>query len=348
MPKNQVIFLFLVILLGVWVIQGIYLPVSNEKNSEGFRIESGQGVFEVSKELEKRNLIKDDFWFNVYFLLRGRNKTLKAGSYSLNRAMNVTEIFGKIRNGKTNPNKITIVEGQTTKDIGERLEKKDWCSTEDFYNVVGYPNSQNGNGNFELTLSFEEEYEFLKSKPDNASLEGFLFPDTYYLNKQDGPKVLTKKMLDNFKEKFNSLNADTDRTVFEIVTMASLIEKEVKTLKDKKIVSGILWKRFKNGLPIQVDATISYITGEDTTDVSINETEINSPYNTYKYRGLPKGPICNPGLESIEAALNPISTDYWYYLSVPSGKCPKCSEGGTYFSETLQQHQFAKQKYLDN
>lgn len=348
MSKNQVIFLFLIILLGVWVVQGIYLPVSNEKDLKNFRVESGQGVFEVSKELERRDLIKDDFWFNVYFLLRGKNKTLKAGSYSLSPAMNVSEIFGKIRNGKTDPNKITIVEGWTIKDIGERLEKKEWCSTEDFYNVVGYPNSRNDKGDFELTLSFEEDYEFLRSKPDESNLEGFLFPDTYYLNKRDGPKVLTQKMLDNFEDKFNSLNADSDKTLFEVITMASLIEKEVKTLKDKKIVAGILWKRLRNNLPLQVDATISYITDKNTTDVSINETEINSPYNTYKYRGLPKGPICNPGLESIEAALNPISTDYWYYLSVPSGKCPKCSEGGTYFSETLRQHQIGKQKYLNN
>ncbi len=102
-------------------------------------------------------------------------------------------------------------------------------------------------------------------------------------------------------------------------------------------------------MPLQVDATISYITGKNTTKISDEETEIDSPYNTYKYRGLPAGPICNPGLESIKAVLNPVTTDYWYYLSVPPEKnCPKCTEGSIYFSKSLKQHNIAKFKYLSN
>ena len=104
------------------------------------------------------------------------------------------------------------------------------------------------------------------------------------------------------------------------------------------MVSGILWKRLENGIPLQVDATISYITGKKTTEISKEETEIDSPYNTYKYKGLPLGPICNPGLESILASIYPEDSEYLYYLSTPTGE--------TIFSKTLQEHNLAKAKYL--
>lgn len=120
--------------------------------------------------------------------------------------------------------------------------------------------------------------------------------------------------------------------------MASLVEKEVKTLEDKKLVSGVLWKRLENGMPLQVDATISYITGKKNAKILIADTQIDSPYNTYKYRGLPLGPISNPGLDSIVAALYPQESSYWYYLSTP--------EGQTIFSRTLDEHNQARAKYL--
>ena len=109
-------------------------------------------------------------------------------------------------------------------------------------------------------------------------------------------------------------------------------------MEDKKIVSGILWKRIKAGMPLQVDATISYNTGKNTTKVFRSELQIDSPYNTYKYLGLPKGPICNPGIESITAAIYPEKSGFWYYLSTP--------EGETIFSATLEQHNIAKAKHL--
>lgn len=128
------------------------------------------------------------------------------------------------------------------------------------------------------------------------------------------------------------------KTIFEIITMASLLEKEVRTMEDKKMVSAVLWKRLEASMPLQVDATIIYITGKKTTKVSISETKIDSSYNTYRYKGLPIGPICNPGLDSIKAAIYPESSEYWYYLSTP--------EGETVFSETFKEHNIAKAKYL--
>jgi UPF0755 protein len=146
-------------------------------------------------------------------------------------------------------------------------------------------------------------------------------------------------MLKNFDQKLTpALMAEIKaqkKSIFSIVTMASLLEKEVKTQEDKKIVSGILWKRIAIGMPLQLDATINYITNKGDASVTIKDTKINSPYNTYKYYGLPKGPISNPGLDSISAAIYPTKTNYLYYLT----------DGKTIFSETLEQHIEAA-KYL--
>jgi UPF0755 protein len=182
----------------------------------------------------------------------------------------------------------------------------------------------------------------LKDKPKSLNLEGYIFPDSYKIRKEETIEDIINKTLQNFDKKVTpELRQEIEKqnkTIFEIITMASLLEKEVKTLEDKKIVSGILWKRLENNMPLQVDATISFITGKKDANISIEETKIDSPYNTYKYKGLPLGPISNPGLESIIAAIYPESSDYWYYLSTP--------EGETVFSKTLEEHNIAKAKYL--
>jgi len=183
--------------------------------------------------------------------------------------------------------------------------------------------------------------EKLNLKLPGENLEGFLFPDTYYLPVDVTPEKVVEIMTTNFDKKMAPFKEEIEgqgKTIFEIVIMASLLEKEVKTFEDKELVSGILWKRLKNNIPLQVDATISYITGKQTTRISREETQIDSPYNTYKYLGLPIGPICNPGIDSIKAAIYPKNSQYWYYLST--------SEGKTIFSETLEEHNLAKAKYL--
>jgi len=215
---------------------------------------------------------------------------------------------------------------------------------EELFELVGFPLiNYSINTDLPKPKDFSSNYVFLKSKPKNISLEGYLFPDTYEVAYGEELEDIVEKMLDNFDKKLSQRLRNLGitkqgKTVFEIITMASLIEKEVKSLEDKKIVSGILWKRINAGIGLQVDATVTYITGKKSTRVSKQETEIDSLYNTYKYRGLPLGPISNPGLESIEAATYPQSSDHWYYLSAPDGE--------TIFSKTLEEHNIAKAEHL--
>lgn len=300
------------IFIFFWAV--IHLPkdlVSTETKT--FSVKKGEGTKEISINLEKEGLIRFGPLFRIYTVSQGVARKLQAGEYILSPSMTIPQIVEKLISGDVIKEKITIIEGWNLRDIGAYLENKGMFRAEEL----------------------EKLYEM-------RELEGFLFPDTYEIKKGASLEEIIRKMQDNFKKKLTSdLRNEIKRqnkTMFEIITMASLIEKEVRTLKDKKLVSGILWKRLEAGIPLQVDATITYITGKKTTKVSIEEIQIDSPYNTYKYQGLPKGPICNPGLESILAVLYPEDSEYWYYLSTP--------EGETIFSKTLQEHNYAKSKYL--
>ena len=292
-----------------------------------FDIEKGQGSREISLNLEKDGLIKLAPLFRFYVTTKGISGKLQAGSYLLSSSMNIPQMVDKFINGEVEKIKLVVPEGFNIKDIEKTLSY--------------FERNSSGISNLKAK-DFKGEFSFLGSVPDQASLEGFLFPDTYTFSYQASDKEIVQKMLDNFNRKISpDLREEIGRqkkTVFQVITMASLIEKEVKTKEDKEIVSGILWKRLKNKIPLQVDATINYLTEKDK--VSIEETKIDSPYNTYIYLGLPIGPISNPGLESIEAAVYPRNSLYWYYLSSPDGK--------TIFSKTLEEHNIAKYKYLKN
>jgi len=280
---------------------GIFVPKDQIAKEKIFSVEKGQGLLEISQNLEKEGLIKNKIFFILYVLLKEKEKSLQAGKYFLSSSMNIPQIAQKIISGDIAKIKVTIPEGFNTKDIEEKLG--------------------------------------IKLPAEN--LEGYLFPDTYYLPVDFTGEDLVKVMRENFEKKIAPYKEEIEKsgkTLQEIIIMASLLEKEVKTKEEKELVAGILWKRLKVGMPLQVDATITYLTGKKTTKITFEDLQIDSPYNTYKYKGLPPGPICNPGLESILAALYPKESDYWYYLSTPDGK--------TLFFKTLEEHNLAKAKYL--
>ena len=327
-------FLFFILLFSLFIFflwQAIYLAkIPYDKESKIFTIEKGQGLKEISTNLEKEGIIKSDFLFNLYAIFSKKSTKLQAGKYELSSSMAIPEIVEKFVKGEVIKEKITIIEGWNLNDIEKAINEKFKIKTQKLkLSVKNLP-------------EFKEKFDFLKNLPENATLEGFLFPDTYEFSFNVREEEILEKMLVNFDKKLNSQLREEikkqNKTIFEIIIMASLIEKEVQTMEDKKLVSGVLWKRLKIGMPLQVDATITYITGKKTTKISIEETQIDSPYNTYKYFGLPIGPICNPGLDSILAAIYPRESDYLFYLSTSDGK--------TIFSKNLLEHNIAKAKYL--
>jgi len=231
---------------------------------------------------------------------------------------------------------VVIVEGMSLRDIEEVLSAEDILPAKVIFEF-----------NFD---GLKKDYDFLTSV-DN--LEGYLFPDTYRFFKKSNAELVIRKFLDNFKQKawpilkgcqVSSVKCQ-DLTINEILILASLIEKEVPSSEDRQIVSGVLQKRLALGIPLQVDATLSYIKCSgtfvfcDKPAVARKDLSLVSPYNTYLHRGLPPGSISNPGLAAIQAALNPKKSDYLYYLSDPKTK-------KTIFSETLEEHNDNRSKYL--
>ncbi len=279
--KRTLIFLIIIIALGGFVWQGVYSPKSCcFAEAKLFLIEKGENLFLVAENLEKEDLIKSKCFFEFYVFLKGAQGKLQAGEYSLSSTESSAEIAQKIISGDIAKEEITIIEGWTLKDVGFYFENKGMFQAEELYDEM-------------------------------SELEGYLFPDTYWVRRGASLKEIVEKMQANFQEKTKDLEITP-----EIVIMASLLEKEVKTKEEKELAADVLWKRLKIGMPLQVDAAME----------------------TYERLGLPEHPICNPGLESILAAIYPKSSEFWYYLSTP--------EGETLFSETLEEHNIKKAKYL--
>ncbi len=317
----------LLFLMFVWE---IYIPQDFFQTSEiNYAVKKGFGSSDIAKKLKDQGIIKNAWFFTFYALGSGSYGKLQAGNYTLSPSMPIATIVKKFASGDVIQNNITIIEGWDERDVAEYLEGKNITTQKTFL--------------AEIKKDYSADFEFLKSKPKKVDLEGYLFPDTYQLPEGATASTVITNALANFDKKLTpDLRAEIikqKKTIFQIVTMASLIEKEVVSQEDKKTVSGILWKRLAAGMPLQVDATINYITGKNHPGARLKDTTIDSPYNTYKYYGLPLGPICNPGIESIMAAIYPTKSEYWFYLSASA-------TGETIFSKTLDQHNAAIYKYL--
>jgi len=334
----QLFSIFLLILV-VFLISSVFSPANKETEAKIFIIEKGQSVKEIASNLKKENLIKYPSAFFFYTAFSGNYSKIQAGEYLLSSQMNIYGIVNLFSKGETAKENLTIIEGWDLRDINKYLTDKGITTKDELYSLTGTPIKEESNQNIK---NLTEKFDFLKDKPKNMSLEGYLFPDTYYFDKNDTLETIVDKILSNFDEKLtdelkNEIKKQK-KTIFEVVTMASMIEKEVKTLEDKKIVSGILWKRMSSGMRLQVDATILYAENKEGLKIYTKDTQINSPYNTYRVDGLPLGPISSPGMDSIIAAIYPTKTSFYYYLSTPEGK--------TIFSKTLEEHNYNKNKYL--
>jgi len=321
-----VLAIFCVVVFSWWEIFVPKNPASKE--TKIFPVIQGEGSKDISNNLEKQGIIKSGLFFRTYTLITGSANHLQAGKYEISSSMNIPEIVYKISLGDVAKFTVTFPEGFSLADIEKELEGKGLLAGSDLKN--------------QTVEVYKKQFSFFESVPDSASLEGFLFPDTYQFAYGTKVDEIVDRMISNFNKKLTADLRDVivlkGKSIFEIITMASLIEKEVRTKEDKELVSGILWKRIEIDMPLQVDATIRYFIGKKTGGISVEDTQIDSPYNTYKYKGLPKGPICNPGLESIKAAIYPKESDYLYYLSTP--------EGETIFNKTFEKHKAAKEKYL--
>lgn len=309
----------------------IYTPLNGDESQyRDFTVEKGQGVNEIARKLQEEKIIKSSFWFEVNIWRKKQGLRLQAGKYSLSASLNIDEIGQVITGGKIIPDEITITlpEGFTLRQMRQRLFESG--ITESMY--LG----EEQIGRYQL------QYKFLADIPAENDLEGFLFPDTYRLKPEIELGEISKRFLENFDKKLTPVLREEisrqGKTLYQILTMASIIQKEALNETEMATISGIFWNRIEAKMKLQSDATVNYATGKNIRQVTYSDLEDPSPYNTYKYEGLPPGPICNPGIAAIKAAIYPASTNYYYFFH-PLGS-------SAVYSRTGAEHEANRAKYL--
>ena len=305
-----------------WLYQLDLQPVSSTGKSQEFTIASGERPTVVATHLKAAGLIRSRNSFITYLNLHGLRAAVKAGSYSLAPSDSTAKIVDIITSGKNLANRLVIPEGYRVSQI-EDLAASHGISKADFEAAVRAPHTQ----------------AFLSGRPAGVDLEGYLFPDSYAVDGQTTATALVNTMLDDFGQRvgpqYAAAFAAEGLTLHQGLTLASIVEREVNKPADRPIVAQIFLKRFHMGMPLGSDVTTQY--ASDLAGMAFN-LNLDSPYNTRKNAGLPPGPICSPGLGSLDAVAHPAATDYLYFLAG--------SDGVTYYANTLAEHNVNVAKHL--
>lgn len=299
------------------------------------KVEQGMSVAQVGALLEEKRLIRSLSAFKLYMKLHGAEAGVQAGTFIFRPEMSVEEIVNVLRSGKSEEVSLTIPEGWTVEDIDALIAKNGLADSGAVLDC--------------LRRCDFSTFDFLPSASSKGlaerggRLEGYLFPETYFVNEAEFvPKFFLERLLGTFRARVIQEHKDeiaaSGHSLHEIVTMASLVEAETRTDAERPVVAGILWKRFDAGMSLGVDATVRYITEKSTEPLTQSDLEVKSPYNTRKFKGLPPGPIESPGMTSLLAALNPQESPYWFYLH--DGK------GIIHYATTNEEHNENRRKYL--
>ncbi|MBU4541177.1 MAG: endolytic transglycosylase MltG [Firmicutes bacterium] len=300
-------------------------------------IEQGAIISEVAELLAENNLIRDTFAFEM---LAKKDKTahqIQSGYYAFSPAESAQQILDRLITGDVADATVTIPEGRNISEFAKIFEEKNICDADAFIEES------------KKVAEYQKEYSFLSSIPltekegIRRTLEGYLFPDTYTFSPNTDPAKVVTAMLDRFEEVYDQKllkqTKEMDKTVDEIVIMASIVELETKFVEDKANAASVFYNRIAENMPLQSDITVDYARGEKTPVLTTEQTKFASPYNTYINTGLPFGPICSFGETSLEAALNPAKTSYLYFVAdMDSGKI--------YFNETYDEHLEDVQRYM--
>lgn len=314
-------FIFLVALFGIWFIYGM-TPPSSQKTSKRFVIDQGEVAAQIGKDLAKENIIRSALAFRIYSQVTQTARVIKPGSYELPTDEWVPQIVSKLLAGPSEV-WVTVPEGLRREEILAKF-------------VDGFELSGKNSDNF--------SNQFLNL---TSNKEGYLFPDTYLFPKDASAGAVVRVLENNFETKYAAASKTRTNNLSreQIVTLASIVQREAITAEDMQGVASVLMNRYNEGMSLGSDVTLEYAVGYDNTektwwkkDLTVDDLALNSPYNTRLNVGFPPTPISNPGLVALEAAMNPPHTDYLYYLSDSDGKL--------HFARTLTEHNANIQKYL--
>ena len=306
--------LLVVALLVVGVSLGAYLVLGaglrGEDEPVTIAVEQGDTLSSVADKLEEAGVVRSSLLFELNARYDGWDKEIKPGEYRFTPGEEREEIMRTLASGDSiSAFTITIPEGLTLEQTARVVEAEGGVPAEEFEAAA---------------RKTDYGYAFLDD-PDIETTEGFLFPKKYEFEGETSAEQIVNRLLEQYLIETRELNFEAAQrrlnlTEYELVTVASLVEKEAANPEERFIIAGVIYNRIRSGMPLQVDATVQYVLGKPKEDLSIDDLEIESSYNTYKNRGLPPGPIANPSRESIRAALEPAATDSFYYVLEPGGK----------------------------
>lgn len=320
--------IFLGGLLGVVGVAGLWLnqPPGDSSTVRLVDIPPGSTFNQVAHLLYDQQLIRAKWVFSILGRLQNLDRKIFPGEYELHAGMRTTEILDKLAKGELVQHAITIPEGYSVAQIADVLSQKKMAKKEE-------------------VLQLSQDQLFIRSLHLSVpSLEGYLFPDTYQFPRYTPADAILKTMVNRFQEvvtvDIRNQAARMGMTLQEVLTLASVVEKETGLPVERPLVAGVFHNRLKKNIPLQSDPTVIYAIENFDGNIRKADLSINSPYNTYRVRGLPPGPIANPGLDAIKAVLDPTPTDYVYFVSR--------NDGSHEFSTTLDEHNRAVEKYQRN
>lgn len=328
--RRRLIFSLLLIILFLggsgYFFMTLLAPVQPGAPAIEVYIAPGSSSATIASTLTSLGIIKSPLAFRLVTMATGLDTHLKPGYYLISPGLSLPEIIRLLAAGKVQEIEFTIPEGYTVRQIASLLQQKGLARKEDFLQATArdYP------------------FDFLHGLPSGPEhVQGFLFPDTYRVAMGTPPEEIVLMMLKRFNEVYQEISQEKDPALDlntrQIVTLASIVEKEARVDAERPIIAGVYVNRLKRGMRLEADPTVQYLLPEPKPVLTYRDLEIDSPYNTYRVNGLPPGPIANPGRASLLAALKPAKTDYLYFVAKP--------DGSHYFSRTLAEHNQAVARY---
>ncbi len=304
-------------------------PLKDDKNVT-ITVNEGDGFSNIIEQLDKKNKLRNKYIVKLKIRMDYKKISLVPGSYEIKSNVSLRQLIKILETEDINKNliKVTIPEGYNIEDMATVFEDAKLFSKDEFLKAV---------------KEYKAPSYVKKDSRKKYILEGYLYPNTYYINEKETPEEVIKTMIDEFEkviheiEKEEDINIDNEK-IEDVIIKASLIEKEVKETSEKSIVSSVIDNRLKKNMKLQFCSTVNYVIGYKGHEVlTYKDIEVDSPYNTYKYSGLPVGSIASPGKDSIIAALKPKDTEYLYFVLSEDNKTH-------YFSKTEEEHNAAKEK----
>lgn len=328
-----------VIAVGLFLFTNFHFNIGGGSAGSGetvmFTIEPNQTVSTVAENLQKEGIIDSTFWFRTRLKLKGAEADLKAGRFQLTKGMDTDQLITTLTTSPADIGiRFTVIEGMRIGEIGDKLDAEGVVDAETFKRLAGTA---------EGSAAFQDDFLQASGKPADQGLEGYLFPDTYEIDQSEGDnsEAVILKMLTTLEEKLTpemrQQIAAKNQSIHSVLTIASIVQREGQAKDELPVIAGVFWNRLNRGMKLDADPTTQYAVGKsgdwwpNLDKAGIVPKDLQHPYNTYTIPALPPGPICNPGLDAIQAAIAPAEHDYLYFVAKNDGT------GEHAFAKTLEE-----------